>query len=257
MAESRTRSGPGQQAPFSVLRHRPAGIGVTLDPQGWIDIDVLLRRLRRARRRARPAGLDAVVVRQRQATVRDRAPALTAATRSAPARATRSPVDLGLTTAPPPPRLFHGTARPARCRRSCGRGWSSAAGTPYTCRSIVRTAQRVGARRAGHVAVLAVDAAAMAAAGHRFQCSANGVWLTEHVPPAFIRRLTRSGRRMMTGVATIRACPPTAGSWCGATTRGPAAHGEPPKPPPRPLPEPEPLRLLIHPNRRANSGEAS
>ena len=54
----------------------------------------------------------------------------------------------------------------------------------------VHTAQRVGARRGGAVAVLAVDAAAMAAAGHTFQCSANGVWLTEHVPPTFISRLS-------------------------------------------------------------------
>ena len=27
---------------------------------------------------------------------------------------------------------------------------------------------------------------AMAAAGHVFYCSANGVWLTDHVPPAYI-----------------------------------------------------------------------
>jgi putative RNA 2'-phosphotransferase len=53
----------------------------------------------------------------------------------------------------------------------------------------VPTARTVGARRSGLVALLVVDAAAMSAAGHRFQRSANGVWLTEHVPPVFIRRI--------------------------------------------------------------------
>lgn len=35
----------------------------------------------------------------------------------------------------------------------------------------------------------AVDAREMTAAGHEFQVSANGVWLTAAVPPEFLRRL--------------------------------------------------------------------
>ena len=31
-----------------------------------------------------------------------------------------------------------------------------------------------------------VDAGAMARSGHPFYCSANGVWLTDHVPPQFL-----------------------------------------------------------------------
>jgi putative RNA 2'-phosphotransferase len=34
--------------------------------------------------------------------------------------------------------------------------------------------------------VLTVDAAAMAEAGHLFYRSANGVWLTDAVPPRFL-----------------------------------------------------------------------
>ncbi|WP_174530506.1 RNA 2'-phosphotransferase, partial [Micromonospora maritima] len=44
----------------------------------------------------------------------------------------------------------------------------------------------VGARRGGAVVVLAVDAAAMAAHGHLFYRSANGVWLTDTVPPGYL-----------------------------------------------------------------------
>jgi putative RNA 2'-phosphotransferase len=41
--------------------------------------------------------------------------------------------------------------------------------------------------------VLRVDAAAMHAAGHLFYLAENGVWLTEAVPPAFLRRQEWSG----------------------------------------------------------------
>jgi RNA:NAD 2'-phosphotransferase (TPT1/KptA family) len=34
--------------------------------------------------------------------------------------------------------------------------------------------------------ILTVDAAAMHAAGHAFYQAANGVWLTDHVPPGYL-----------------------------------------------------------------------
>lgn len=49
------------------------------------------------------------------------------------------------------------------------------------------TAIQVGARR-GTAVVLQVDTAAANAAGHPFWLAANGVWLTDHVPPAHLRR---------------------------------------------------------------------
>uniref|UniRef100_A0AAU2V6G1 RNA 2'-phosphotransferase n=1 Tax=Streptomyces sp. NBC_00003 TaxID=2903608 RepID=A0AAU2V6G1_9ACTN len=48
------------------------------------------------------------------------------------------------------------------------------------------TATRVGARR-GRPVVLSVDAGAMHRAGHVFHVSANGVWLTDSVPPEYLR----------------------------------------------------------------------
>jgi putative RNA 2'-phosphotransferase len=47
------------------------------------------------------------------------------------------------------------------------------------------TATSVGQRH-GKPIVLVIRARAMSAAGHAFYLSANGVWLTEHVPVAFI-----------------------------------------------------------------------
>jgi putative RNA 2'-phosphotransferase len=50
------------------------------------------------------------------------------------------------------------------------------------------TARKVGARR-GKPVILRVDAGKMHAAGFPFFLSANGVWLTDSVPAAFLTRL--------------------------------------------------------------------
>jgi putative RNA 2'-phosphotransferase len=50
------------------------------------------------------------------------------------------------------------------------------------------TARRVGQRR-GRPVLLAVDAAALHAAGGVFYRSGNGVWLIEAVPPQYVREL--------------------------------------------------------------------
>ena len=50
------------------------------------------------------------------------------------------------------------------------------------------TARMVGARH-GCPTIFAVDAAAMHRDGFQFFCSANGVWLVNHVPPAYLTLL--------------------------------------------------------------------
>jgi putative RNA 2'-phosphotransferase len=61
----------------------------------------------------------------------------------------------------------------------------------------VATADAVG-RRHGPPVVLAVDAARMHADGHTFLVSANGVWLTAAVPPAYLTATSRrSGTPMV------------------------------------------------------------
>jgi putative RNA 2'-phosphotransferase len=49
----------------------------------------------------------------------------------------------------------------------------------------VETAEKVGGRR-GEAVVLTVDSGAMVRDGLVFYVSANGVWLTEHVPARYI-----------------------------------------------------------------------
>jgi putative RNA 2'-phosphotransferase len=156
------------------LRHDPARFGLTLDAAGWVPVDRLLAALRIGR-----PELDAVVAgndKQRFAIEGGRV------------RANQGhsvTVDLGLTPLAPPPLLYHGTGAAAiESIRATGlhRG-----GRHHVHLSAdTATARRVGARRGGAVVVLTVDAAAMARDGHVFYRSANGVWLTDAVPAAYL-----------------------------------------------------------------------
>ncbi len=161
-----------------VLRHAPESIGVTLDAQGWVAIDVLLAALAA---HGRPLDRDALldVVRtsdkQRFAIEGDRI------------RANQGhsvAVDLALEPIEPPSVLFHGTV--ARFLEAIRReGLVRGARTHVHLSADVETARRVGARRGAPV-ILRVDAGVMHREGHAFFRSDNGVWLVEHVPPRFL-----------------------------------------------------------------------
>ncbi|MFJ6197506.1 RNA 2'-phosphotransferase [Micromonospora sp. NPDC092111] len=161
------------------LRHQPGRFGLTPDQGGWVRVDDLLAALRIDR-----ADLDAVVTgndKQRFAVTRD-------ADGSERIRASQGhsyPVDLGLTAEPPPPRLHHGTGA-AALDSIRATGLHRGGRHHVHLSSDVATARRVGARRGGAVVVLTVDAAAMARDGHLFYRSANGVWLTDAVPPSYL-----------------------------------------------------------------------
>jgi putative RNA 2'-phosphotransferase len=53
------------------------------------------------------------------------------------------------------------------------------------------TAHRVGQRH-GKPAILTVETVFMHAEGFKFFLADNGVWLTDHVPPAFLRLVSSS-----------------------------------------------------------------
>jgi putative RNA 2'-phosphotransferase len=167
-----------------ILRHDPASAGLALDPQGWVAVDDLLAALGPSVSRA---DLDAVVAGndKRRYAIRP-GPAGREQIRASQGHSV--PVDLGLDEVPPPPVLYHGTAAEALPSIQA-RGLDRGARHHVHLSPDLPTARAVGRRRRGPVAVLAVDAAGMAAAGHRFYRSANGVWLTDHVPPAYLRVL--------------------------------------------------------------------
>jgi putative RNA 2'-phosphotransferase len=96
-------------------------------------------------------------------------------------------VDLQLEPATPPPLLYHGTAE-AKVEAIRRDGLYKMARHHVHLSIDVPTARKVGGRH-GRPVVFEVDAAAMHRAGHTFYVSANGVWLTDRVPPEYLEPL--------------------------------------------------------------------
>ncbi|MER5357347.1 RNA 2'-phosphotransferase [Streptomyces sp. NPDC002785] len=161
------------------LRHQPERIGITLDANGWVTIDELLRATARNSFPITRAELDHVVA------VNDKQRFAVEDGRIRASQGHTVPVDLALPPAEPPPYLYHGTVgRALDAIRS--EGLRPMDRTHVHLSPDRETATRVGSRR-GRPVVLSVDAATMHRAGHTFYVSANGVWLTAAVPPAFLR----------------------------------------------------------------------
>ncbi|MFG3047016.1 RNA 2'-phosphotransferase [Streptomyces sp. NPDC048241] len=161
------------------LRHQPERIGLTLDPAGWVEIDTLLAAAATHGFAVTRAELDHVVA------VNDKRRFAVEDGRIRASQGHSVEVALGLPPATPPPYLYHGTvARSLDAIRAEGLRPMNRHDVHLSADR--ETTTRVGARR-GRPVVLAVDAGAMHRDGHVFHVSANGVWLTDAVPPRYLR----------------------------------------------------------------------
>ncbi|MEV5978846.1 RNA 2'-phosphotransferase [Streptomyces sp. NPDC052114] len=161
------------------LRHQPERIGLTLDENGWVEIDALLAAAAAHRFPLTRSELDHVVA------TNDKRRFAVEGGRIRAQQGHSVDVDLGLPPATPPAYLYHGTVadRLAAIRAEGLRPMNRHAVHLSPDRE---TATRVGARR-GRPVVLPVDAGALHRDGHVFRVSGNGVWLTDAVPPAYLR----------------------------------------------------------------------
>ncbi|MEV8392688.1 MULTISPECIES: RNA 2'-phosphotransferase [unclassified Streptomyces] len=161
------------------LRHQPERIGITLDANGWVPVDELMTATAAHGFRLSRAELDHVVA------VNDKRRFTIDGDRIRANQGHTVAVDLELAPAQPPAYLYHGTvARNLDAIRAEGL-------RPMDRHHVHlspdrETATRVGARR-GRPVVLPVDAGAMHRDGLVFHVSANGVWLTDSVPPRYLR----------------------------------------------------------------------
>ncbi|MFI9119203.1 RNA 2'-phosphotransferase [Streptomyces bikiniensis] len=161
------------------LRHQPERIGLALDAQGWTEIDALLRAAAEHGFPISREELDHVVA------TNDKKRFAIEGTRIRASQGHTVRVDLDLPAAEPPAYLYHGTVA-GRLPSIRAEGLRPMARHHVHLSPDRETATRVGARR-GRPVVLSVDAGAMHRAGHVFHVSANGVWLTDTVPPEFLR----------------------------------------------------------------------
>ena len=168
-----------------VLRHQPEKVGVALDEGGWVDVDELIAACAAKGRRFSREELDHVVAtnnKKRFAYSED-------GRRIRASQGHSVTVELGLAATAPPDVLYHGTAA-ATLPLILREGLKPMSRQDVHLSADVATAVRVGSRH-GRPVVLAVDAAGLAAEGHEFRVSANGVWLTDRVPPERLREVQR------------------------------------------------------------------
>ncbi|HET8729920.1 MAG TPA: RNA 2'-phosphotransferase [Moraxellaceae bacterium] len=166
-----------------ILRHQPEAMGLTLDSEGWVDVDTLLVAANRAGN-ALTCDLLVEVV----ATSDKKRFTLSAdgrAIRAAQGHSTTS-VTMKHVEKVPPATLYHGTA--TRFLDSIlENGLLPQARHHVHLSQDSETAAKVGARH-GKLVILEVAAGTMQAQGHRFFQADNGVWLAAAVPPEFLRR---------------------------------------------------------------------
>jgi putative RNA 2'-phosphotransferase len=161
------------------LRHDPAALGLRLDAAGWVDVADVLDALRSRGEEVTREELEEIV------RTSDKRRFALSAGRIRANQGHSVSVDLGLAPQAPPALLFHGTVD--RFVESIRRqGLARGKRTHVHLSSTVDVAAAVAGRRRGGQVILTVRAGEWHHAGGVFFLSANGVWLTEHVPPEYI-----------------------------------------------------------------------
>ncbi len=165
-----------------VLRHDPGAIGIGLDAQGWVDVDVLLAAIADSGKgsvsREMLDGIVATNDKKRFAFSED-------GKRIRASQGHSVEIELGLEATVPPEVLFHGTAtRFLAAIFEQGLVPGSRQHVHLSADEV--TAHKVGSRH-GKPVILTVDCASMLAEGAEFFLSANGVWLTASVSPEFLK----------------------------------------------------------------------
>ncbi len=167
-----------------VLRHQPQAIGLTLDSDGWANIDALISGAARDGRHLSRELIENVVTSsdKKRFTISADGHCI----RAVQGHSTKS-VDLQFEQKQPPQTLYHGTA--TRFLDSIHeQGLIPGQRHQVHLSDEIATASAVG-QRYGTPVVLKVAAKQMEEQGFKFYQAENGVWLTEQVPARFLAPL--------------------------------------------------------------------
>ncbi|MBQ4432330.1 MAG: RNA 2'-phosphotransferase [Synergistaceae bacterium] len=167
-----------------ILRHQPEIAGITLDANGWANVDDLIEGVNRARR------LDIDILREIVAT--DGKGRYSLSEDGTKIRANQGhsvDVDAELEELEPPEILYHGTCMEVTDS-------INAEGLKPMTRLYVHLSDDYGqamknGRRKGdhkHPVVYRVKAGEMFRDGHKFYRSANGVWQAKFIPPQYLEQ---------------------------------------------------------------------
>jgi putative RNA 2'-phosphotransferase len=165
------------------LRHEPEALSLTLEPGGWVSVEDLLVG-------ASTIGFPITAEELAQVVADNDKQRFSFNETGSRIRANQghsTEVDLQLNEVEPPDRLYHGTVAKF-VDAILAEGLRKMNRHDVHLSKDVQTATKVGERR-GKPVILVVESGRMAADGYKFRLSANGVWLTDHVPPQYLRLL--------------------------------------------------------------------
>lgn len=166
-----------------VLRHKPEAIGITLDENGWTNVDVLLNKINDSGIFINADILSHVV----ETNAKKRFAFNNTLDKIRANQGHSIEVELGYTAKQPPTILYHGTAD-RFVPQIQQTGLLKMNRQHVHLSADIETAQRVGQRH-GKPMVLEILAEQMFSDKFEFYMSDNGVWLTDHVPVKFLRKL--------------------------------------------------------------------
>ena len=163
-----------------ILRHRPEKIGISLDENGWVDIDELIQKANANHRKLDFDVLKIIV----QNNSKKRFTFNKDKTKIRANQGHSISVDLEFESKEPPATLFHGTGEkyvPSIKKE----GLVKKNRNHVHLSTNIETALEVG-RRHGKPVIFEVDSKAMFDDGFDFFLSKNGVWLTDSVPVKYV-----------------------------------------------------------------------
>jgi len=165
-----------------ILRHKPQTIGIELDNNGWVDIDLLLQKTNDYGRKLTREELNFIV--ENNSKQRFAIDIVTNKIRANQGHSLN--INLGFEPIQPPEILFHGTAQ--RFLDSIFEKGLEKRNRHHVHLSADRdTATNVGQRH-GKPIILEVQAMEMFKNGFQFFKSENGVWLTDKVPLKYLNK---------------------------------------------------------------------
>ena len=164
-----------------ILRHKPQVIGISLDEHGWANVEALIRGVNQRHQLTMELLEEIVRTDEKRRYSFNEDKTLIRANQGHSV-----PVDVEPEEIAPPALLYHGTAE--KYTESIEQyGLLPKTRLHVHLSGDVETARKVGARH-GKTVIYLVDSKKMAEDGYRFFRSVNGVWLTERVPAAYLKR---------------------------------------------------------------------
>lgn len=164
-----------------LLRHNPSRLNLTMDKNGWVEVQQIIDNSKNNKTEFTKEIIETIVstdTKQRYAFNSDK-------TRIRANQGHSLEVDVGLVRKAPPEFLYHGTS--TRNLDSIRKDGLNKMGRQYIHLSMDEsTAKNVGTRH-GVPIVIKVLAGDMNKYGYPFFLSKNNVWLTDSVPPSYLK----------------------------------------------------------------------